>query len=130
MHFEAIFSARIGSFSAKVRQSCSFGLFSLQSKQLQPDYVSSCQCLYQIISDLAYLANEIPKDSVFPVMERAGEDMKSKVPIKYLWFCKSPDRKILLTKEHNFDNIFNIIFAGDYIFISGSISNRTGGLPL
>ena len=40
-HFEAMFGARIGCFSAKVLQSYSSDLFSLQPKQLQPDYVSS-----------------------------------------------------------------------------------------
>ena len=40
-HFEAMFSARICSLSTKVRQSCFSDPFSLQSKQLQPDYESS-----------------------------------------------------------------------------------------
>jgi len=40
-HFKAMFDARIRHFSAKALQSCFSDLFSLQSEQLQPDYVSS-----------------------------------------------------------------------------------------
>jgi hypothetical protein len=40
-HFEAMFDAKIRCFSAKAPQLRSSGPFSLNSKQLQPDYVSS-----------------------------------------------------------------------------------------
>jgi hypothetical protein len=40
-HFEAMFGAKICSLSTIVRQSCFSDPFSLQSKPLQPDYVSS-----------------------------------------------------------------------------------------
>ncbi len=40
-HFEAMFGAKTCSLSTNVRQSCFSDSFSLQSKQLQPDYVSS-----------------------------------------------------------------------------------------
>jgi len=36
-----MFGTKIRSFSTNVRQSCFFRSFSLQSKQLQPDYVSN-----------------------------------------------------------------------------------------
>ena len=75
---------------------------------------------------MACLANEIAKGSVFPVMERAGEDIKSKVYIRYLCFNKNPGRKILLTEKHNFVIIYNFAFERVYIFISGPILNGIG----
>jgi len=63
-------------------------------------------------------------------MERAGEDIKSKVHIKYLCCCKNPGRKILLTEKHNFDKIYILAFDRVYIFISAPIANGIDGLPL
>ena len=40
-HFEAMFGSKSRALSTKVYQSCSSDPFSLQSKTLQPDYVSS-----------------------------------------------------------------------------------------
>jgi len=60
-------------------------------------------------------------------MERASEDKKSKIYIKYLCFCTNPGRKILLTEKHNFDKIFTFAFDMVYIFISDPISNGKVG---